>query len=87
MVKLVSGMESKRSTNTCVPRDSGIKINLKTGEEVHTHTRQTKFNRKRLQYAYIRLMKPLKEIKGEERMTSNIRQENQEDAYRFEDKR
>ncbi len=39
LVKLVSGMESKRSTNTCAPRDRNIKMLKhfeKNAEDDHT---------------------------------------------------
>lgn len=39
LVKLVSGIESKRSTNTCAPKDRNIKM-LKHYKTVITHSSQ-----------------------------------------------
>lgn len=71
VVKLVSGMESKRSTNTCTPRDRDIK-NAQTHKMVRiSHTQQP--TEKGLQYCMcISLMKPMKKNKREETVTSRV---------------
>lgn len=74
-MKLVSGMESNRSTNTCTSKDRNIKI-LKRFKMVMmlTNSSQVKEN---LQYVHISVMEPMKKTKrgvwtGDEWIASSL---------------